>query len=159
MGKRDDLEGRLRDGRAEAPAALVENLSAGEGRPKRSSWRSRAAFGAAITVMMLGTFGSLGGLSYAASGGSSAFRTLERVATAHKVVVQHSSAKSQYPTSTKPKATHIKRHHHSAKHGTLAAVHTKGTLPFTGFSLLGTVLVSLMLVGAGVMLRRREQRS
>jgi predicted transporter len=32
------------------------------------------------------------------------------------------------------------------------------TLPFTGVSLLGTFVVSLGLIGAGIFLRRRERR-
>jgi len=34
-----------------------------------------------------------------------------------------------------------------------------GTLPFTGLSLLGTAVVSIVLVGLGLALRRRERRA
>jgi hypothetical protein len=34
----------------------------------------------------------------------------------------------------------------------------QGTLPFTGISLLGTFLLGSTLIGAGVVLRRRESR-
>jgi hypothetical protein len=41
--------------------------------------------------------------------------------------------------------------------GVLGATATKGTLPFTGFTLGGTVALSLLLIGTGVGLRRRAR--
>jgi hypothetical protein len=34
-----------------------------------------------------------------------------------------------------------------------------GTLPFTGISLVGTFVLSLALIGGGILLRRRESRN
>ena len=158
MRKRNGIEDRLRGARAEAPASLVDGLAkrAGGNSP-RSAVGSRLAFGASLTVMILGTFGSFGGLSYAASGGAKAFRTVEKVTTAHTVVVSNSSATSQYP---KPKAvpkpaTHVTK---KPSHGTLGVSTQRGTLPFTGVSLLVTVLLSLALMSGGLLLRRAERR-
>jgi hypothetical protein len=160
MRRRDGIEGRLRDARAEPRATFVEAIAArAGGGSRRSSGWSRLAFAASLAVMMLGTFASFGGLSYAASGGTKALRTLEKVTTAHKVVVSHSSASSQYP---KPKAAVAAKHVKQvvkAKPVTLAATKQSGTLPFTGVSLLVTVLLSLALMGGGLLLRRAERRS
>lgn len=111
---------------------------------------SRASFVAAFVVLVVGSFASFGGLSYAASGGAHALRTVAHAATGQKVVVRHSSAGSQYShqvlgvktTKTKP---------HKA---VLAAPVKSGTLPFTGLSLAVTVLLSLALAAGGYFLRR-----
>jgi hypothetical protein len=160
MRKREGIEGRLRDARAEAPAAFVEHLAehAGAG-SARSSRGSRLAFGASLTVMIVGTFASFGGLSYAASGGTSAFRTVEKVATAHKVVVHHSSASGQYPKAVTKPAKHVVKHAAKPKQATLGvSAQSGGTLPFTGVSLFVTALLSLMLMSGGLLLRRAERR-
>jgi hypothetical protein len=162
MRRRNGIEGRLRHARAEPRTAFVEALAerAAGGSPRSPGW-SRLAFAASLAVMMLGTFASFGGLSYAASGGTKALRTIEKVTTAHKVVVSHSSASSQYPKAKAAAAVagkHVKRVV-KAKPVTLAATKQSGTLPFTGVSLLVTVLLSLALMGGGLLLRRAERRS
>jgi hypothetical protein len=111
---------------------------------------SRAAFVAAFVVLVVGSFASFGGLSYAASGGTHALRTVAHAATGQKVVVRQSSAGSQYghevlgakTVKTKPKKK------------VLAAPVNSGTLPFTGLSLAVTVLLSLALAAGGFFLRR-----
>jgi hypothetical protein len=105
---------------------------------------------AAFVVLVVGSFASFGGLSYAASGGTHALRAVAHVATGHKVVVRSSSANSQYGGVLGTKT--VKHHtHHKA---VLAAPVKSGTLPFTGLSRLVTVLLSLALAAGGIFLRR-----
>ena len=159
MGKRHDIEGRLREARAEPREGFVEDVAARAGaRSGRSSGWSRLAFGASLTVMILGTFASFGGLSYAASGGTHALRTIEKVTTSHKIVVSQSSATAQYPKAVTKPAKHLKKHAKPA-HGTLGVSTQSGTLPFTGVSLLVTVLLSLALMAGGLLLRKGERGS
>jgi hypothetical protein len=113
---------------------------------------SRAAFVAAFVVLVVGSFASFGGLSYAASGGTHALRTVARAATGHKVVVRNSSAASQY--NTKPTGQVAGVHKTKTHKAVLAAPVKSGTLPFTGISLLVTVLLSLALTAGGFMIRR-----
>jgi hypothetical protein len=124
----------------------------------RSSGWSRLAFGASLTVMILGTFASFGGLSYAASGSTHALRTIEKVTTSHKIVVSHSSATAQYPKAGTKPVKHVTKHAKPSQ-GTLGVSTQSGTLPFTGVSLLVTVLLSLALMAGGLLLRRGEHRS
>jgi hypothetical protein len=157
MRKRD-LERKLRDARAEPRAGLVDELArrAG-GSTRRGGLGSRLAFGASLTVMILGTFASFGGLSYAASGGTSALRTIQKVTTAHTVVVAHSSADSQYPKAGVKPAVKKVTHKKAPAHQVLGTTVQSGTLPFTGISLLVTVLLSLALMGGGLLLRKAER--
>jgi len=153
------LENSLRAHRAEPSSDFVDGLSdrvRAERFAPRRGW-SRAAFAAGLSVFILGTFASLGGLSYAASGATHAYDAVQHAVVTQKLKVSvHSSAAAQYPhspskvagaavTKTKP--------HHAVK----AAVVQSGTLPFTGFSLLATFIVSLSLIGGGIALRRRER--
>jgi hypothetical protein len=121
-----------------------------KGRGAAARW-SRAAFVAAFVVLVVGSFASFGGLSYAASGGAHALRTVAHAATGHKVVVRNSSAASQY-NKTPGQVLGVKTTKHHKK--VLAAPVKSGTLPFTGLSLLVTVLLSLALAGGGYVLRR-----
>jgi hypothetical protein len=105
MGRQDDIEDRLRKARAEPRAGFVEDLATrAVPQAARSSGWSRAAFAASLTVMVLGTFASFGGLSYAASGGTHALGTIEKVTTSHRLVVSHSSATAQYPHASSTKS-------------------------------------------------------
>lgn len=116
---------------------------------------SRRAFVAAFVVLVVGSFASFGGLSYAASGGANALRTVAHAATGKKVVVRHSSAAGQYVHQVLGvKTTKTKPHKQ-----VLAAPVKSGTLPFTGLSLLVTVLLSLVLAAGGYILRRAGRRS
>jgi type VI protein secretion system component VasF len=155
------LEAALRDKRPEAPATLVEAISESLSSSRRRTpalW-SRVAFAAALAVFILGTFASLGGVSYARPGAVGTYEAVKQIVVVHKlkVSVPTSSAASQYPKkpTKKPVFTPPKVHH--GKTGAVAA--QTGTLPFTGISLLGTLLLSLALIGAGIVLRRRERRS
>jgi hypothetical protein len=160
---RSDIEARLRSRRAEASPEFVDGLAgklAPGRRPTARAW-SRLAFASAVSVFILGTFASFGGMSYAASGASETYAAVHQVVVKHKLdlSVRTSSAAGQYPKSptAKPAAVHVKKTPQSGVKGVQAV--SSGTLPFTGVSLLGTFVVSLALIGGGILLRRREGRS
>ena len=154
------LEGALRAQRAEAPDGLVEDISGKVSAApayRRRAW-SRVAFASAVSVFVLGTFASFGGLGYASSGASDTYGAVKKIAVAHKlkVAVHKTSAADQYHPTTTPSAFTPPATNNAS--GVNAAVKVQGqTLPFTGFSLLGTFLASLGLIGAGIFLRRRER--
>jgi hypothetical protein len=161
------LEEALRARRADAPAHLVRELSAtvaaASAAPRRA-W-SRVAFASAVSVLVIGMFASLGGLSYAASGAQGTYGAVKKVVVTHKLmaVVPDSSASNQYKPAQPPKPASPKPASYKPPTPTPPKVEVAGqaqgqTLPFTGLSLLGTGLVSLALIGVGVLLRRREQR-
>lgn len=159
---RPDIEARLRARRTEASPEFVEGLAgklAAGGRATARAW-SRVAFASAVSVFILGTFASFGGISYAASGASETYAAVHQVVVKHTLdlSVRKSSAAGQYPKTptAKPSALHVKKTHAGVK-GVQAV--QSGTLPFTGISLLGTFVVSLALIGGGILLRRRENRS
>jgi hypothetical protein len=162
------LETALRAHRAEARADFVDDIGGRIAAPRPRAGRawSRLAFASAVSVLILGTFASFGGLSYAASGAAGTYDAAKKVVVTHKVVVKvhTSSAAGQYPSGIlKPPKTVVKNvktvktvhPHHAALP---AQTVTAGTLPFTGVSLLATFVVSLGLIGAGLFLRRRERR-
>lgn len=161
-----DLEAGLRSYRASAPEELVDRVShriTGERRVPQRAW-SRVAFASAVAVFMLGTFASFGGLSYAASGADGAYHAVKAVPTGHlHFTVQKSSATAQYaPTPKPPKTVAPKQTQGVAgAQATLptTATKTSGSLPFTGLSLATTAILSLVLIAAGLLLRRRERQS
>jgi hypothetical protein len=161
--RRSELEGALRSHRAEASADFVDDLArrlVPEGIPSPRGW-SRLAFAAAVSVFILGTFASFGGLSYAASGATGTYDAVKQVVVKHKlaVSVKTSSASAQYPHKPLKPPTVVAPAKVSHKPSTagVAAVQSN-TLPFTGFSLLATFVLSLAFIGAGMALRRRERR-
>jgi hypothetical protein len=152
--KREGIDRRLASLRVQPRSELVDEIAARVGGPKAESPWPKLAYAASIAVMVLGTFASFGGLSYAASGGTKVADTVAKVAASHKVVVK-SSASSQYAKAApkgplKPPTTPVQ----PVQQKTLGAA-TTGTLPFTGLSLLGTALLSFALMLAGFFLRRR----
>ena len=155
------LEGALRAQRAEAPDGLVADISAKVSAApvqRRGAW-SRVAFASAVSVFVLGTFASFGGLGYASSGASDTYSAVKKIAVGQKLKVAKTSAADQYHPATTP-APFTPPTSNGPGSGVAAAVTTQGnTLPFTGFSLLGTFLASLGLIGAGIFLRRRERSS
>lgn len=155
------LERALRRRRPEAPDELIRDIgakiSASSVRPRRT-W-SRLAFASAVSVFVIGTFASFGGLGYAAPSVSGTYSAVKQVVVVHKlkVAVHKSSATDQYSKpSTKPAAFTPPK---PPKSGGTAATVQGQTLPFTGFSLLGTLVASLGLIAVGIFLRRRERRS
>jgi hypothetical protein len=162
--RRPELETALESHRADPSADFVDGLSrrlVGEGLPQPRAW-SRLAFAAAVSVFILGTFASFGGLSYAASGATGTYDAVKQVVVKHKlkVSIPASSATAQYQHNpAKPQAA-VAPAKKTTKHAVAgAAAAQSGTLPFTGFSLLATFVLSLALIGAGIALRRRERRN
>ncbi len=151
-----ELDYRLRAHRAEPREGFVRMLSAQVRQPPAARrTRSRLAFAGAVSVFILGTIASLGGVGYAASGATGTYHAVRQVAV-HRtlfVSVHKSSASDQY--RRKPPKPH--RNHRAA--GVQPGVaRPKGNLPFTGLSLLTTLLLSLVLIAAGLVLRRAERK-
>jgi hypothetical protein len=105
-------------------------------------------------------FASFGGLGYTASGAASTYQAVKQVVAKQKVTVavHKTSASDQYgPTPSAPKPTqHVAGA--PAQHSGVAAAAASETLPFTGYSLVGTMILSLILIAVGLILRRRERR-
>jgi hypothetical protein len=126
--------------------------------PVRRPW-SRLAFAGAVSTLILGMFASFGGLGYTASGASTTYYAVKEVVSSHKVAltVRKSSASDQYGrTPSSPQGTPASSET-KGESGAVAAARSGGTLPFTGFSLLATFVVASMLIGVGLVLRRRER--
>jgi hypothetical protein len=169
--KEDEVERLLRAERPGAPDELVRRISASvRARPMRRRY-SRLAFAMALSVLMLGSFASFGGMSYAATAASETAEAVKDMATADQVrkVITTSAAADQYEeekneavviTQEVPPAGGV-RGETTGEPSPSAddVVEATGTLPFTGISLLATFALSLMLIGAGVLLRRAERRA
>jgi hypothetical protein len=133
-----------------------------------------------LTVLVLGTLASFGGLGYAASGTEHAVRTMKQVVAPSGPQIVQSAAQAQYAqpkvtvchnghTITISKAAlpaHLRQGDTAGACGVAGASVQRfagtsaagGTLPFTGISLGVTVLVALLLVSLGLALRRRADR-
>jgi hypothetical protein len=189
-GGPDDLGSELQANRPEPSPAFIEALServTADDRRTRLRTASRLSFAGAITVLMLGTLASFGGLGYAASSTKGAFVAVKRVvAPTRPQSARHTAAADQYQpqkvtichkghTITIAKAALPAHLRHgdtigpcgsvlgaSATRigggGALGASATSGTLPFTGISLAATVLLALILMTLGFALRRRAAR-
>jgi uncharacterized protein YqgC (DUF456 family) len=155
-----DPEATLRSYRAQPRDDFVESLAdriSEDSRVHRTSW-SRLAFAAAASTMILGMFASFGGLGYAATGATSTYSVVKQAVVQHKlsVDVRKSSASGQYPpTPTAP--TNQVAGESAVKGSATGAVAGAQTLPFTGVSLLVTVLLGFALLVTGLILRRRER--
>lgn len=149
------LEARLRSARPEASDDFVRTLS--EVAPRRGPrvW-SRLAFAAAFTTLLLGTFASFGGIGYTKAGATQAYQTVKQLSAAKGVTVDRSAAADQYPSP--PAAPQGAAPAESAQAAAPAEAVGVETLPFTGISLLTTVLVGAALIALGLALRRRERR-
>lgn len=171
FGRASELDANLRSRRSEARAEFVTQLSqrvlAEPFVPRPSRMWSRAAFAAAASIFILGTFASFGGVGYAASGAEGTYHAVKQVAVKHTLIVSvhKSSASDQY--SPKPKPHKKPKLHKKPAVGVageqnavgVAGVQTSGTLPFTGLSLVATLALSLVLIVTGLALRRRERKS
>jgi hypothetical protein len=75
---------------------LSERIDAGGRRSRLYAW-SRLSFAAALTVLMLGTLASFGGLSYAASGTKQAVIAVKQVVAASRPqAAGNTAARDQY---------------------------------------------------------------
>jgi hypothetical protein len=164
--ERDSVEAALREARSTASDELVGELSERVLATKvpRSVHGSRFAFAAALTVFMLGTFASFGGLSHAASSAQTTASAVKRIVAPAKAQkrTHRSSASTQYgeqsvltppvAKSKKPKPTV------QVAAATAGSPPQSGTLPFTGYGLGMTAAMASLLLALGVYLRRRESR-
>jgi hypothetical protein len=163
FGAGRELDAALRSQRVEPRDEFVDAVAGKvheSGDHTRRAW-SRLAFAGAVSVFILGTFASFGGLSYAASGASGAYHAVKKVTVKHALIVSvhKSSAAAQYgpapkPHNTSPPSAGV------AGAGTqvgVAGVSSGGTLPFTGLSLAATFILSLGLIFLGLFLRRAER--
>jgi hypothetical protein len=160
-GQQDPVDNALRSAAPRAADELVDELS---GRvlasaTRRSGRSSRTAFGAALTVFMLGTFASFGGIGYAATSAQSTVTAVKRVVIAEKKAktVAQTSAATQYgaqkvPTVKTPSEPVVRVAGTSA-----TQPQQTGTLPFTGYGLGATAALGAALLALGLVLRRREQ--
>ena len=155
--KHDDLGRQLSAARPRPSTELMEGIAASVSARPTPRRYSRVAFGLALATFMAGLFATFGGVGYAASGVTdtvravktavhvtSPKRTLETSATAQYGHSQVAAAIAKVSKPAKKPAPAVK------------TVVKSSNLPFTGLSLLPTVLVALALIGLGVLLRRRE---
>jgi hypothetical protein len=160
--RQSDLEASLRKSRAQPREEFVQSLADHVDDMKRpvhrTAW-SRLAFAGAASTMILGMFASFGGLGYAATGATSTYSVVKQAVVKHKlsVDVRKSSASGQYPpTPTAPTENQVAGES-AVKGSATGAVAGAQTLPFTGVSLLVTVLLGFALLVTGLILRRRER--
>jgi hypothetical protein len=154
-------EATLRSYRAEPRQEFVKSLAqrvATEGSVRRRTAWSRLAFAGAASTMIVGMFASFGGLGYAASGATSTYTAVKNVVIDQKlnVDVRESSASAQYDTEPAPPPEQNVAPAQETQVAA-AAIGEADTLPFTGISLLATVLIGCMLLALGLILRRRER--
>jgi hypothetical protein len=155
-----DAEAALKRSRSEPREEFVASLAEriAEERPRhRVAW-SRLAFAGAASTMILGVFASFGGFGYAASGASSTYSVVKQAVVQHKlsVDVHKSSAASQYDEApSTPPENNSAGQVEGASVGQVAGAQSQ--LPFTGLSLVVTVVVGLALLTTGLILRRRER--
>jgi hypothetical protein len=164
FGVGSEVEAALRSQRVDADQSFVDGLSEHvlAQRSETRAGRSRLAFAGAVSVFILGTFASFGGLSYAASGAAGTYHAVKQVAVKHSLIVSvpKSSASAQYAPAPKPhKTTPPPAATVAGTQVGVAGVSSGGTLPFTGLSLLATFILSLSLIAVGVAMRRRERKS
>lgn len=143
-----ELERRLRGLREEPSNELIDSIAVKVGTRRPRAW-SRGVFATSFATVVLGTFASLGGVGYAASG---AQQTLKAVA---KTTHIQTAASSQYKH---PKVVQVAAATKPAARPVGAVKAQTQTLPFTGYSLVWTTVGGLVLLIAGFGLRRREQR-
>ena len=161
-----DPESLLRAQRPEARGEFVEGLErhiAGQPARHRVGW-SRLAFAGAVSSLILGMFAGIGGFGYVASGASATYSVAKQAVVKHKVslAVPKSSAADEYPTNNPPEQNlpeqNVAGNQTQQSAGSVAGVASAQSLPFTGISLLTSVIVALALIALGLILRRRERR-
>ena len=166
---RFDREADLRARRAEPSDEFVQAMAE---RMRRETTRpglytlSRLSFAAAVSVFMLGTFASFGGLGYAASSTKSTFDAVKRVAAETGLSTEtRSPAQTQYHTEEEELGAvgEATARPAGAEAGARPAVagagaRTQKELPFTGLGLATTGLIGAALTGLGFALRRSSRR-
>lgn len=184
LRREDRLARELRANRPEFSDEFVRVLAQRlDGGRKRLYAASRFSFAAALTVFVLGSLASFGGVGYAASGTSEAFTSVKQIVKSSRShVMRQTAAQDQYETKKvtichKGKTITISRSALPAhlRHGdTVGAcpavrvavagrransgpVQSSGSLPFTGLSLGATMLLSLAFLLGGIALRRRAR--
>jgi hypothetical protein len=154
-GEAGRLERELRLGKPEPRADFVLALTkhvAGSTRPRPRS-ASRLAFGLALTTFVVGSFASFGGLSYAASGATSAADVVKSAVVSHDPRANpRTSAQQVHGAPSAPEANA------AGAEASPAAQVAGSNLPFTGLSLLLTALLGTALLAAGLLLRRAEKQ-
>lgn len=173
--KRDRVGNALRRARPEASEDLVASLSeqvvVTAERSVRANRGSRLAFGTALVVLMVGSFASFGGLSYAASGAKSTATAVQKAVAPAKAERKTTSAAAQYDEEKVPTPTVVKQDspgpptvvEEDSSGPTIRVAGqsagpraTNDTLPFTGFGLGMTAALGSLLLLLGIVLRRRE---
>jgi hypothetical protein len=157
-GAEEALQSLRSDPRKEFVRELVGRLQAERG-PARRPW-SRLAFAAAASTLIVGVFASFGGFAYAADSASTTYFAVKQIVIKHKVAVtvRKSSASDQYgPKPSPPQPAQQPAAQTLGVQSGVAAARSAKTLPFTGFSLGATVLLSCVLIAVGLVLRRRER--
>ncbi len=182
LRREDRLARELRANRPEPSDEFVRVLAQRlDGGRKRLYAASRFSFAAALTVLVLGSLASFGGVGYAASGTSEAFTSVKQIVKSSRPhVVRQTAAQDQYEPKKvtichKGKTITISRSALPAhlRHGdtvgacpaggvagggaNLGAVQSSQSLPFTGLSLGATMLLSLAFLLGGIALRRRAR--
>jgi hypothetical protein len=155
--KQDDLGRQLSAARPRPSSELVEGIAARVSARPTPRRYSRVAFGLALATFMAGLFATFGGVGYAASGVTDTVKAVKTAVhvTSHKQTVQ-SSAKAQYGHSQVAAAIAKVQKPKKTPAPAVKTTVKSSQLPFTGLSLLPTVVVALALIGVGVLLRRRE---
>ena len=160
-----DAEAKLRSYRSEPRADFARDLAGrlhAEGNARGPTAWSRLAFAGSISTLIVGMFAMVGGFSYAAAGATSTYSVVKEIVVDQKLTVDvdKSSAQEQYPgTPTAPEQPPQQNvAGEQQAQGTVAAAEAE-TLPFTGISLLATVLMGGALLVLGLILRRRERRT
>lgn len=156
-GKTGQFEREIRAERPAPPADFMLGLTnevLRSRRPARPRAYSRAAFALAVATFVIGSFASFGGISYAASGATSAVDVVKRAVVHHSVSVhKRSAALAQYGPASQPAGQQ-----EAAGQQGVAQVAGTSTLPFTGISLAFTAAIGIALLLTGIALRRVERQ-
>ena len=153
------LENELRSVRPKPRAAFAKTLAQRihEDQRRPGLYRaSRVAFAASMTVVMLGTFASFGGVGYAAASAREAVAAV----TSLSANEGSSPAADQYKTEEQEEvAAAAAQPPQRPARAVAARTASQGNLPFTGLGLVATALAGLGLAGAGGLLRLASRKA
>lgn len=124
-----------------------------------TAW-SRLAFAGAASSLILGMFATVGGFGYVASGATAAYSAAKQTVVKKKLAVSvpKSSASEEYP-GNEPPEQNVAGEEQTQSAGAVQGAAKAQSLPFTGISLITTVLIGMVLLATGLVLRRRERRN